>query len=137
MASAKRPPRPKWWQLYLTFPLLVGLFLLDTRLQLSIGGHEAVQMGSLVLEFVLVQLWLRANAKALNYMDDEEFSRTMHVIQIPPFERTQMGTDFQQALPAMPVEIKGVLTDGFGMNYIDAHSFSVDASANGRGKEEK
>ncbi len=129
MRARSRPPKPKWWQLYLTLPVLMGVFLLDTHLRLSTGGHEAVQMGSLFLEFILVQIWLRANSRALNYMDEEEFSRTIHVIEIPPFEPTQLGNERQPVPPTPQLEIKGVLGDTFQMNYLDVSSFNVDANA--------
>ncbi len=137
MASRDRAPKPKWWQLYLTVPLLLGLFLLDTHLRLSTSGHEVVQLGSLLLEFGVVQLWLRANSRALRYMDDEEFSKTIHVYEIPPLEPTVIGKDAQRALPLPPIEIKGVLGNTFEMDYIDANSFNVDASSDASEKEQK
>lgn len=136
MASSNTPPKPKWWQLYLSFPLLVGLFLIDTHLQLSSGGHEAFQMGSLFLEFILVQVWLRANSKAMNYMDEEEFARTIHVLEIPPCEPTQVGAEPEEAASARPLELRGVLGDAFEMNYIEAKSLNVDANAE-RGEKDQ
>ncbi len=132
MSPRDKTPKPKWWQLYLTFPLLIGLFLLDTRLHLSTGGHEIVQLGSLFLEFGLVQLWLRANSRALTYMDDEEFSKTIHVYEIPPFEQTQ--AESQRALPVPPIEIKGVLGNTFEMDYVDAESRPVESPSEGAQK---
>ena len=137
MSAHDLGPKPKWWQLYLTFPLLVGLFLLDTHLRLSTGGHEAVQLGSLFLEFALVQVWLRANSRALTYMDDEEFSRTIHVIEIPPFEQSEADGAVQPALPAPPIEIKGVLGNTFEMDYIDPESFTVGATAGDKQKDQE
>ncbi len=137
MTMSNRRPKPKWWQLYLTLPLLGGLFLLDTRLQVSTGGHEAVQLGSLALEFLLVQAWLRANSKSLNYMDEEEFSRTIHVIEIPPLEPDKLHEEAYPALPEAPIQIKGVLGNAFEMDYIDANSFNVDAHASTRQEESK
>ncbi len=55
--------RPKWWQLYLTFPLLIALFAVDSRLKISMRGHQAVQIVIVLLIYRLVHLWLRANAK--------------------------------------------------------------------------
>ncbi len=135
MRLRDKTPKPKWWQLYLTFPLLAGLFLLDTRLQLSTGGHEVVQLGSLFLEFGLVQLWLRSNSRALTYMDEEEFSKTIHVYEIPPLEPTQAGGDEARPLPLPPIEIKGVLGNTFEMDYVDAESRPVDSAAGGSRKE--
>ena len=75
---------PKWWQLYLTFPLLLALFLLDSRLILSVRGHQAVQIGILLLVYALVHLWLKANSTALSKMDQRQYRGTIRVIRIPP-----------------------------------------------------
>ncbi len=135
MPLRDKTPKPKWWQLYLTFPLLVGLFLLDTRLRLSTGGHEVVQLGSLFLEFGLVQLWLKANSRALTYMDEEEFSRTIHVYEIPPLEPTEVGEESKRGLPLPPIEIKGVLGNTFEMDYVDAKSQPADAATQAAQRE--
>ncbi len=119
-------PKPKWWQLYLTFPLLMGLFLLDTHLRISTGGHEIVQLGSLFLEFGLVQAWMKANAGALSHMDEDEFTRTIRVIEIPPTPR-DTGQNDRQVLTVSPTEIAGLLGDTFEMEYIDANSSKADA----------
>jgi len=131
------PPRPKWWQLYLTFPLLAGLFVLDTHLRLSTGGHEVVQLGSLFLEFGLVQFWLRANSHALTYMDDDEFARTIHVIEIPPAKLSEYQEGAQPALRLPPAEIPNVLGTTFEMDYIDAKSLEVEASTERSAKDQK
>ncbi len=129
-------PKPKWWQLYLTFPLLMGLFLLDTRLRISTGGHEIVQLGSLFLEFGLVQAWMKANAGALSHMDEQEFARTIRVIEIPPTPRDTGQTD-RQVLTVSPTEIAGLLGDTFEMDYIDANSCKADAPENELAKAHK
>ncbi len=119
-------PKPKWWQLYLTFPLLVGLFLLDMHLRLSTAGHEIVQLGSLFFEFGLVQAWLKANAGALSHIDEEEFSRTIRVIEIPPLPREEEHNE-RPILALPPAGIAGVLGDTFEMNRVDANSCEADA----------
>jgi hypothetical protein len=129
MKSRDVAPKPKWWQLYLTFVLLIGAFLLDNRLSLSDSGHEVVQLGSLFGEFFLIHLWLRANARALTYMDEETFSGTIHVIEFPPAKEPEMDPHSRRAERLPPVEIRGVLGDTFEMDFIDARSSSVDANA--------
>jgi hypothetical protein len=129
MKTRDLSPKPKWWQLYLTFPLLIGAFLLDSRLQLSDGGHEVVQLGSLFGEFCLVHLWLRANARALMYMDNGTFARTIRVIEIPPAEESVMDRQSRRAELLPPIEIHGVLGNTIELDFVDAKSLSVDADA--------
>ncbi len=73
MSSPKvNSPKPKWWQLYATFPLAMVLLVLEHRLPLSTGGHQAVQIGIVLVTFGLIHLWLRANAAALMEADWEQ-----------------------------------------------------------------
>ena len=71
---------PKWWQLYLTFPLLIALFVMDHRLKISTPGHQAVQIGIVLLVYGLIHLWLKANRSAFskwirgNYRQDRSGS---------------------------------------------------------------
>ncbi len=90
---------PKWWQIYLTFPLLIALFVLDHQLKISTRGHQAVQIGGVLVVYGLIHLWLKANARALSGMD-------------------------QRQLPDS--EIKGILSDTFDMNIIDATLLPID-----------
>ena len=115
---------PKWWQLYLTFPLLMGLFLLDSHLELSVGGHELFQFGSVLLEFVLVQVWLRTNASALRQMDDESYHTKITVIEIPGRDARDVSHGRRPLLPLPDAEIKGVLSDTFEMDYVEVGSRS-------------
>jgi hypothetical protein len=62
---------PKWWQLYLIFPSLIGLFVFDNRLNISTRGHETVQIGSLVLILSFVYIWIKANTDALSRLDQK------------------------------------------------------------------
>jgi hypothetical protein len=118
--------RPKWWQLYLTFPLLVALFMLDARLKISMRGHQAVQIGILLLIYGLVYVWLKANASALSRMDrahDQGRIRVMRVL-VPRLPDSDEDTRPMFELPL--AEDKGMLSDTFEMDYIDAEAFSVD-----------
>ncbi len=63
---------PKWWQFYLTFPLLIALFILDSRFRISTRGHQAVQIGIILLVYGLIHLWLKANRSALLQMDRQK-----------------------------------------------------------------
>lgn len=116
--------RPKWWQLYLTFPLLIALFVLDARLKISTRGHQGVQIGILLLVYGLVHLWLKANASALSKMDQRPAQRTITVIRVPI---SQLPDEDQRPIFDLPAsEIKGVLSDTFDVEYIDAKVSSID-----------
>ena len=117
---------PKWWQLYLIFPLFMGLFAIDSRLKISTRGHQAVQIGILLLIFGLVHLWLNANARALSRMDQMQHHGTIRVMRVPSYQLTESEND-QHPLFQLPTsEIKCVLSNTYEMDYIDAESFPVD-----------
>ena len=118
--------RPKWWQLYLTFPLLIGLFMVDFRLKLSARGHQAVQIGILLLVYGLVHLWLKANATALSKMDQGHFQGTVIVTRVPQDYLTEPKSEKQSILQFNHSEVNGTLSDTFEMDYIDAQYISVD-----------
>jgi len=120
--------RPKWWQVYVTFPLLIALFMLDSRLRLSTRGHQAVQIGIILLIYGLVHLWIKANAKALSEMDRAQYGGSVRVIMIPPYQLSDMD-DVNRKHPMLRLpdsELKGMLSDTFEMDVIDAEIFSVD-----------
>ena len=126
---------PKWWQLYLTFPLLITLFMLDHHLTLSAGGHLGVQIGILLVIYGLVHLWLKANALALSKMDQKKYRDTVTVIHIHPFPTSDAGKE-KSLISRLPAsEIKGTLSNTFEMAYIDAGSFPVDEGLQELGRE--
>lgn len=116
--------RPKWWQVYLTLPLLIALFAMDSRLKISMRGHQVVQIGIVLLVYGLIHLWLKANATALSRMDRIQDHGTFTVIQIPSYHLPD-----KDKLPVVQFpdsELKGVLSDTFEMDYIDAVALPVD-----------
>jgi hypothetical protein len=117
--------RPKWWQLYLTFLLLLPLFAVDGRLKISTRGHQTVQVGIVLLVFGLVHLWMKANSSALSRMDRRKYRGTVWVIQIHPPQVSQ--TDEPPLLQSPDSEIKGVLSDTFEMDNLDAEFLLEDA----------
>jgi hypothetical protein len=117
--------RPKWWQLYLTFPLLIALFVLDARLEISVRGHQAVQIGILLLVYGLVHLWLRANANALSKMDRSQ-PGMVTVIRIPPYELPETDKVKRPMFQLSGSEVKGVLSETYEMDYIDAEALPID-----------
>ena len=120
--------RPKWWQLYLTFPLLIALFMLDHRLELSQRGHIVVQIGILLLVYGLVHLWMNANSKALSGMDRRQYYGSVTVTRISPYQLTDTNKRPMFQLPNS--EVKGILSDTFEMDYIDAEFVPVDEAVN-------
>lgn len=117
--------RPRWWQLYLTFPILIALFVVDNRLKLPARGHEAVQIMIVLLVYGLIHLWLRANAKALSKMDQQAYGGTVRVIRIPIAYDSERDNQNRSTLQIPESEIKGLLTDTANLNYVDADSSSL------------
>ena len=118
--------RPRWWQLYLTFPLLIGLFVMDARLRISNRGHQAVQIGIILMIYGLIHVWLKANRSALSRMDQSAYGRSFRVIQIPPAELSESAHQKRSILQLSDSEIHGLLSEGMDMSYADAESFSMD-----------
>lgn len=125
--------RPKWWQLYLTFPLLIALFMLDHRLKLSQRGHIVVQIGILLLVYGLVYLWINANSRALSGMDRRQYQGTVTVILIPPYQLPDTDKHPMFQLPGS--EIKGISSDTFEMDFIDAEFIPMDEAVEDSKKE--
>ena len=119
-------PRPKWWQLYLTFPLLIMLFMVDHRMRLSQRGHVVVQIGIVLLVYGLIHLWLKANAVALSKMDRDQYRGTIRVIRLPLVELPDVGVDKRRILQLSHSEITGLLSDTYEMDTIDAETFPID-----------
>ncbi|SRR6266498_1528378 len=117
---------PKWWQIYLTFPLLIALFLLDHRLKISTRGHEAVQIGIILLVYGLISWWIKANSRAISRMDQNQYYGKFRVVQIPPMQISEVNNErhFMSQLPNS--EIKGMLSDTFEMDTIDAKLLPID-----------
>jgi len=128
---------PKWWQLYLTFPLLIGLFILDNRLKLSLHGHQVLQIGIIVLVYGLIHFWIKANARAFSEMDQARYGNPVRVIMISThqFSYTNDENNKRPMLQMPDSGIKGTLSDTFEMDVIDAEFFSVDEIAQNLKKE--
>ena len=126
---------PKWWQLYLTFALLIALFILDNRLKLTVHGHQAVQIGIILLVYGLVHLWLKANETALSNLDQRQFHGTVTVTRVPSHPLPEPKSRKHPVFQIPDSEIKGTLSDTFEMDYIDAESFPIDETAQELKKE--
>ena len=120
-------PRPKWWQMYLTLPLLIVLFLADSRLKISTRGHQVVQIGILLIVYGLMYLWVKANARALRALDRLPYNPAVRVLYVGPYELPDSGKENKRSGLELPdSEIAGVLSDTFEMNIIDAQALPVD-----------
>lgn len=118
--------RPKWWQLYFTFPLLIAMFALDARLKMSVRRHQVVQIGIVLILYGLIRLWLKANARALSQMDRNEMDQTIRIIR-PPVEKLPEPPGGQRSiLQLSDGEIQALLTDTMDMTDTDAESSTLD-----------
>jgi hypothetical protein len=126
MSSSNK--NPKWWLLYLTFLFSVALLAVDSRLKISTGGHQAVEIGIILLVCGLVHLWLNANASALSRMDQRQYYGTMRVIRIPSAQLSDHGDDKGPMFQLPDSEIKDVLHAAFEMDTIDAKSLRRNKS---------
>lgn len=114
--------QPKWWQLYLIFPILIGLFMVDFRLKLSPRGHQIVQIGIILFVYALIHLWLKANETALSKMDRIKHKMTITVIQSP-----LSGERRHHPILRLPSsEIKGVIGDTFEKDPDDIETLSME-----------
>src|SRR5689334_15265368 len=118
-------PRPKWWQMYLTLPLLVALFSMDHRLKISTREHEAVQIGIILLVYGLIYWWIKANSRAIAQMDQQYYGR-IRVVQIPPYQLSKANDERHPLFQLPNSEVKGMLSNTFEMNTIDAEFLPVD-----------
>jgi hypothetical protein len=122
---------PKWWQLYLALPLLVGLFMVDFRLNVSTREHQVVQLGILLFVYWLVHLWLKANQVALGRADHAQQPVIITFVQTPlPSERNA-----RPSLQLPDSEVKGLLDSTFEMDIIDAEFFPTEKVSQELNKE--
>ena len=119
-------PRPKWWQVYFTLPLLVMLFVADSRLKISNRGHQVMQIGIVLLVYGLIHVWLKANAGAFSRMDREQDHERVRVIRMPVSQLSAATGENRLMIRLPDSEIRGLLSDTFEMDYINATSVPVD-----------
>jgi uncharacterized membrane protein YhaH (DUF805 family) len=112
--------RPKWWRLFLTFPLLVVLFVIEGRLKISNGGHQAVQIGVLLLVYGLILLWLKANSIALSRADRKHYSKRIMIVSVAPLQLNKADPENQPMFIHSDFEVNGMLSNTFEMGDVDA-----------------
>ena len=133
---SSRELRPKWWQLNLTFPLLIVLFIEEHRLKISTLGHQVMQFGIILLVYGLILLWLKANSAALSQMDSRQYHGRITVIRIPPSELTDADEEDKRPMFNIPLSgIKGVLSDTFELDSVDEKFPPFDNDLQESGKE--
>lgn len=126
---------PKWWQIYLTFPLLIALFVLDHRLETSTRGHEVVQIGIILLVYGLIYGWLKANSRAISRRDRQKYYGRLMVVQIPPAQLPEAKVEKRPILQLPNSGVKGALSNTFEMNFVDADSVPADKASQEMNKE--
>ena len=117
---------PKWWQLYLVLPLLLALFLVDHQLDLSILGHQVVQIGIVLLIYGFIHAWLKANRRAFSQMDREQNGGRITVVRMPFLQIPASSSGSRLTFQLPDSEIKGVLSETFERDCIDGISFPID-----------
>lgn len=125
--------RLKWWQAYLALPLLIVLFILDSRLKLSERGHQAVQIGIVLLVYGLVHLCLKASEAALT--DTRRYRGVVTFSNTRAYKLMNMNNEKRSIFQMSDSEIKGTLSDTFEMDYVDAEFFSLDEVSQELNKE--
>ncbi len=108
---------PKWWLLYLTFPLLIVLFVLEHQLKISTSEHGAIQIGIIVLVYGLIYWWLKANSRAISRMDQQSYGKP-RVIQIALSQFVDVNNERHPMLQLPNSEVPGMLSDTIEMDQV-------------------
>ena len=66
---SKEERRASWWQVYLLVLGFIGLLGLGAVVPMSERGHQAAGIGMVLLACGTVEVWLRANRRALLHID--------------------------------------------------------------------
>jgi hypothetical protein len=125
-------PKPRWWQLYATFPLALVLLVLEHWLPLSPGGHQAVQIGIVLLVFGLVYVWLRANTLALIEEDRRQNQWKATVTEFhsswPPATPAEGGNGHWPMFHLPEAGLRNTLDDTFELDSVNR--IPTDSSLN-------
>ena len=65
--------QPSWWLLYLSLPVMIGLFLIEMRLSLSGAGHRLAEIIIVLVVFGFMWIWVNANTGAIIHEDLERW----------------------------------------------------------------
>jgi hypothetical protein len=124
--------RPKWWQLYLTFPLLLVLFIIDHRLNIPTREHEPVQIGIILFVYGLIYWWIKANSRAISRIDQQQYYGKVRVIQIHLLQFSEANDERSPMFQLPDSEVKGMLSNTFE---IEADTSMVDQASSQLNKE--
>jgi hypothetical protein len=116
--------RPKWWQLYLIFPLLIVLFILEHQLKVSTPEHQVLQIGIILIVYGLIYWWIKANSAALSRMDQEQYCPRVIILQVPPPLLPEDKIEKHPMLQLPGSKVKGILDSAMEATTVDA--ISVD-----------
>jgi len=75
--------RPSWWLLYLSLPMMIGLFLIEMHLSLSDTGHRLAELIIILVVYGSISLWLKANTGALIQEDLERWRAALRTDSSP------------------------------------------------------
>jgi hypothetical protein len=119
MSSKKH--KAQWWQVYVMLPVLLGLFVWEIRLGLKGTINIAAQLGILFLMFAFMQLWIRANRRALMHLDEEsgEWQFKVYELSAEDLARARQAASRIERRPLVRLpesEVKGVLSTTFEMD---------------------
>ena len=117
---------PKWWQLYLSLPLLITLFAFETRLKISQRGHQTVQIGIVLLVYSLIHFWLKSNARAFSQLDRKQYDSAIRIVRVSIPELSDSRTEKRSILQLSEDEIQELLSEAMDMSYIAAESSMLD-----------
>jgi hypothetical protein len=77
---------PRWGWIYLMFLIIMGLLWLESHAALTVLGHQAAQIGLVLVFFALVHAWLRAERVALMRQSLDDAARHDFTYQLVPPE---------------------------------------------------
>ena len=77
----RQKQRLSWWLLYISLPVMIGLFLIEMNLSLSSTGHRLAELIIFLIVCCSFSVWVKANTGAL-IQDDLERWRAARIKSI-------------------------------------------------------
>ncbi len=118
---------PRWWQLYIMLPVIAGLFVFEIRLGLKGAVNIGAQLGILFLVYAFIQIWIRANRRALMGLDEAQGEWQFKVYEVTTADLVRVGeaasrVERRPLLQLPDGELKGVLSTTFEMDEFEQES---------------
>ena len=98
--------RPSRWLLYLSLPMMIGLFLLEMRLSLSDTGHRFAELIIVLIVFGSMSLWLKANTGALIQEDLERWHTALRTDSSPISPQSEKIVQLNGNLKRQPLQVR-------------------------------